>query len=164
MLKRRKKAPEGDPVLVKVHPLAIRWFHWINFPVLAIMVWSGILIFFASHKSGKITVFGHQIPDRLFAPGIPKWVPNWVLHPWHWDPKWTPFAPAIDGDTSENYMAFYNFKARLAEGMGWHLTFMWFFALNGLAYVLYLVISKEYRTVVPKLSSFKNAVLVALAR
>lgn len=32
----------------KKHPLAIRWFHWINFPVLAIMVWSGLLIYWAN--------------------------------------------------------------------------------------------------------------------
>ncbi len=30
------------------HPLAIRWFHWINFPVLAIMMWSGLLIYWAN--------------------------------------------------------------------------------------------------------------------
>lgn len=33
--------------LVKKHPLAIRWFHWINFPLLAVMIWSGILIYWA---------------------------------------------------------------------------------------------------------------------
>jgi thiosulfate reductase cytochrome b subunit len=33
--------------LVKKHPLAIRWFHWINFPLLAVMVWSGTLIYWA---------------------------------------------------------------------------------------------------------------------
>lgn len=32
----------------KKHPLAIRWFHWINFPILAIMVWSGLLIYWAN--------------------------------------------------------------------------------------------------------------------
>ncbi len=30
------------------HPLAIRWFHWINFPVLFIMIWSGLLIYWAN--------------------------------------------------------------------------------------------------------------------
>lgn len=30
------------------HPLAIRWFHWINFPVLAVMIWSGTLIYWAN--------------------------------------------------------------------------------------------------------------------
>jgi len=34
--------------IIKKHPLAIRWFHWINFPVLAIMVWSGMLIYWAN--------------------------------------------------------------------------------------------------------------------
>ncbi len=34
--------------LIKKHPLAIRWFHWVNFPVLALMVWSGWLIYWAN--------------------------------------------------------------------------------------------------------------------
>ena len=32
----------------KKHPLAIRWFHWINFPLLMIMIWSGMLIYWAN--------------------------------------------------------------------------------------------------------------------
>ena len=36
------------PKLYKKHPLAIRWFHWINFPVLMMMIWSGLLIYWAS--------------------------------------------------------------------------------------------------------------------
>ncbi len=39
------------------HPLAIRWFHWINFPVLTVMVWSGLLIYWAYHPY-KIEVGG----------------------------------------------------------------------------------------------------------
>jgi hypothetical protein len=34
--------------LVKKHPLAIRWFHWVNFPVLTLMIWSGFLIYWAN--------------------------------------------------------------------------------------------------------------------
>ena len=34
--------------VIKKHPLAIRWFHWINFPVIAVMVWSGLLIYWAN--------------------------------------------------------------------------------------------------------------------
>jgi len=34
--------------LEKKHPLAIRWFHWVNFPVLMLMIWSGILIYWAN--------------------------------------------------------------------------------------------------------------------
>jgi thiosulfate reductase cytochrome b subunit len=33
--------------LEKKHPLAIRWFHWINFPLLSLMIWSGLLIYWA---------------------------------------------------------------------------------------------------------------------
>jgi thiosulfate reductase cytochrome b subunit len=33
--------------LEKKHPLAIRWFHWLNFPLLAAMIWSGTLIYWA---------------------------------------------------------------------------------------------------------------------
>lgn len=34
--------------IVKKHHFAIRWFHWINFPILAIMIWSGLLIYWAN--------------------------------------------------------------------------------------------------------------------
>ena len=30
------------------HPLAIRWLHWINFPLLTLMIWSGMLIYWAN--------------------------------------------------------------------------------------------------------------------
>jgi len=32
----------------KKHPLAIRWLHWLNFPILGIMIWSGMLIYWAN--------------------------------------------------------------------------------------------------------------------
>ncbi len=31
------------------HPLAIRWFHWLNFPLLALMIWSGVMILWANN-------------------------------------------------------------------------------------------------------------------
>jgi thiosulfate reductase cytochrome b subunit len=34
--------------LARKHPLAIRWFHWLNFPLLALMIWSGVLIYWAN--------------------------------------------------------------------------------------------------------------------
>ena len=34
--------------LERKHPLAIRWFHWINFPLLALMIWSGAMIYWAN--------------------------------------------------------------------------------------------------------------------
>ncbi|MXV15806.1 cytochrome b/b6 domain-containing protein [Hufsiella ginkgonis] len=109
------------------HPLAIRWFHWVNFPVLTIMTWSGLLIYWAnSHYT--ITLFGHTF--YLFFPqGFYK-----ALH--------IPF--------------------RLAEGMAWHFMFMWGFSLNGLLYVLYTWVSGEWRHLLPKRNSFREAWLVVL--
>lgn len=34
--------------IIKKHSLATRWFHWVNFPLLAIMIWSGLLIYWAN--------------------------------------------------------------------------------------------------------------------
>lgn len=45
--------------IVKKHPLAIRWFHWINFPLLTIMIWSGLLIYWANDVYA-ITIAGKQ--------------------------------------------------------------------------------------------------------
>lgn len=55
--------------LVDKHPLAIRWFHWINFPVLTIMIWSGLLIYWANDVY-KITFNGKILiaffPDSFY--------------------------------------------------------------------------------------------------
>ena len=32
---------------IRKHPRAVRWMHWVNFPLLTIMVWSGLLIYWA---------------------------------------------------------------------------------------------------------------------
>jgi thiosulfate reductase cytochrome b subunit len=43
------------------HLVAIRWFHWINFPLLAMMIWSGILIYWAY---SPYQIFGiHIFPE-----------------------------------------------------------------------------------------------------
>ncbi|MEO6917356.1 MAG: cytochrome b/b6 domain-containing protein [Chitinophagaceae bacterium] len=34
--------------IIKKHPLYLRWFHWVNFPILGVMIWSGILIYWAN--------------------------------------------------------------------------------------------------------------------
>src|SRR3954470_13342979 len=86
------------------HPLAIRWFHWINFPLLAIMIWSGTLIYWANAVYIKL-------PQKWWN----------ALH----------------------------VSYRLAEGMAIHFFFMWLFAVNGLLYVLYTIISGEWRQLVP---------------
>jgi thiosulfate reductase cytochrome b subunit len=113
--------------IVKKHPLAIRWFHWLNFPLLAIMIWSGLLIYWANdvYKIG----FGDKTLLKFF--------PN------------------------SFYQAF-NIPFRLAEGMAYHFVFMWLFFINGLAYVLYTIISGEWKYLLPNRHSFKEAWQVLL--
>jgi thiosulfate reductase cytochrome b subunit len=109
------------------HPLAIRWFHWINFPVLAIMIWSGMLIYWANdvYRIG----IGHF---TLF----------------HFFPTW--------------FYKLFNIQFRLAEGMAWHFAFVWLFAINGVAYVTYTLVSGEWRYLVPNRRSFREAIQVTL--
>jgi thiosulfate reductase cytochrome b subunit len=113
--------------LEKKHPLAIRWFHWVNFPLLFLMIWSGLLIYWTNAVYrlglGSYTLFNF-FPDRFFEVlGIPY---------------------------------------RLAEGMSLHFFFMWFFAINGLLYVVYTFVSGEWRYLVPNRHSLREAIQVVL--
>ena len=47
-----------EPVARLKHPRAIRWLHWINFPLLAVMIWSGLRIYWA---------------ERVYAFGVGSW-------------------------------------------------------------------------------------------
>lgn len=40
--------PSQAPAAKPKHPLAIRWFHWLNFPILSLMIWSGLIIYWAN--------------------------------------------------------------------------------------------------------------------
>ena len=48
-------------VVIEKHSLAIRWFHWVNFPILSLMIWSGLWIYWANDVYrlgwGKTTLF-----------------------------------------------------------------------------------------------------------
>ena len=50
--------------LILKHLTAIRWFHWINFPLLALMIWSGFLIYWAYpiYHIGPV----HFFPEWMF--------------------------------------------------------------------------------------------------
>jgi len=108
------------------HPKAIRWMHWINAPVLGIMIWSGLMIYWAND------VYDVNLGVVSFH-----FFPNWFYKTLHLD-------------------------FRLAEGMAWHFTFMWFFALNGICYVLYTFISGEWRHLLPNRHTPREAWHVVL--
>ena len=113
--------------LEKKHPLAVRWLHWVNFPLLAIMIWSGILIYWANPVYG-IRAFGYEVFK---------------------------FFPA-------SFNEFLGLPFRLAEGLQLHFFFMWLFAINGVIYVIYTIVSGEWRALLPIPGSLKRAPLVAL--
>jgi thiosulfate reductase cytochrome b subunit len=56
-------------VLEKKHPRVIRWSHWLNVPLLAGMIWSGLLIYWANDVYrvgwGDVTLY-HLFPDGLY--------------------------------------------------------------------------------------------------
>jgi thiosulfate reductase cytochrome b subunit len=126
--------------LERKHPLAIRWMHWINFPVLLIMILSGMRIYW------NTTDNAHLHPHSVYRIGFGSYTvlrifpePVWnALHiPWH-----------------------------VTQGLGDHFFFMWIFAINGIAYVFYTILSGEWRLLAPRRESFGEAwqVLVAAAQ
>ncbi|RSK49904.1 cytochrome b/b6 domain-containing protein [Hymenobacter rigui] len=109
------------------HPLAIRWFHWINFPVLALMIWSGLWIYWANdvYRLG----WGNTTLLRFFP---------------------------------QSFYEAFDVPYKLARGMSWHFVLMWVFALNGLLYVVYTLVSGEWRELLPTRRSFAEAWQVVL--
>ena len=118
------------------HLLAIRWMHWINFPLLVVMIYSGLLIYWADSQHEGLNA------HRVYRVGLGGWTLFRLFPPW-----------------------FYNnlhLKFQLAKGLGYHFFFVWFFALNGIAYVLYTFFSGEWRELLPTRHSFVEAVEVTL--
>jgi thiosulfate reductase cytochrome b subunit len=111
--------------LYRKHSLAVRWMHWINFPLLFLMIWSGLLIYWADSDPRT----GHL--SAVYRVGIGHWT-LFRLFPQHW------------------YAAL-GMQYLVPNGLAFHFFFMWLFALNGLTYVTYLAFSGEWRTLVPPL-------------
>jgi len=72
------------------HPLAIRWFHWVNFPVLAVMIWSGTLIYWANDEYalhlGDLEFFKFYPPGFYKALNIPYRLADGMA--WHFAFMW----------------------------------------------------------------------------
>lgn len=118
---------DEKPERTKGHPRAVRWTHWLNIPFLSMMVWSGLLIYWAND------------PYRI---GIGDFTLVTLFPGWFYD------ALGIEG--------------RLAEGMSIHFAFMWLFALNGLVYVVALLVSGEWRELLPNKDTPREALQVVL--
>lgn len=134
--------------LEKKHPLAIRWLHWINFPLLFLMIWSGLLIYWANAVYG-IKIFGYEL--------------------FHFFPAWFYEIYKIDfwGYKIPDYLPAWSYEwmsipFRLADGLQMHFFLMWFFIVNGVLYVLYTAFSGEWRALLPVPGSLKRALQVTL--
>jgi thiosulfate reductase cytochrome b subunit len=128
---------EGAMITVEYkHSLATRWMHWLNFPLPFLMIYSGILIYWADSQHEGL--HAHQV----YRIGIGDWTLFRLF------PRW-----------------FYNslhLKFQLAQGLAYHFFFMWFFTLNGVAYVLFTVLSGEWRNLIPTRHSLARAIQVVL--
>ncbi len=122
--------------LVMKHPRAIRWMHWINFPLLTIMIWSGLLIYWAD------SVPPYQHAHQVYRVGIGSWTLFRFFPDWFWKLLDAPY--------------------QLTTGLGWHFLVMWIFAVNGIAYAIYLAVSGEWRILWPQKNSFRDAIQVVL--
>jgi thiosulfate reductase cytochrome b subunit len=122
--------------LERKHPLAIRWMHWVNFPVLFTMIWSGLLIYWNDSDNA------YQHPHAVYRVGVGSLTLVRLFPEWFWKAINAPY--------------------RVTEGLGYHFFFMWIFAINGVLYVTYLLISGEWRLLVPERRSIRDAIQVTL--
>jgi thiosulfate reductase cytochrome b subunit len=129
-------APAATIRLEKKHPLAIRWMHWVNFPVLFTMIWSGLLIYWNDSDNA------YQHPHAVYRVGLGSVTLVRLFPEWFWKAINAPY--------------------RVTEGLGYHFFFMWLFAINGLLYVTYLAWSGEWRLMVPDRKSVTEAIQVTL--
>jgi thiosulfate reductase cytochrome b subunit len=128
---------QGPTLRLEVkHPLALRWMHWVNFPVLFVMIWSGILIYW--NDSDNAYRHAHQV----YRIGVGHWTLVRLFPAWFYRVLPIPF--------------------HVTQGLGYHFFFMWVFALNGVAYVLYTAFSGEWRLVLPQKRSLQEAIQVTL--
>ncbi len=137
------QAKSGEPEqkeasirLERKHLLSIRWMHWVNFPVLFVMMWSGLLIYWNDSDSA------HRFDHRVYQLGIGHFTLFRFFPQWFYDLLHVPY--------------------HVTQGLGYHFTFMWIFGINGLLYVLYLWRSGEWRFMVPEKRSLTDAIRVTL--
>src|SRR5260221_10236704 len=53
--------------LERKHPRPVRWMHWLNVPLLVVMIWSGLLIYWAND------VYALRLGDVTFVKFFPDW-------------------------------------------------------------------------------------------
>ncbi len=134
-------AEDAEPerlVLEKKHPLAIRWMHWVNFPVLFTMIWSGLLIYWNDSDNA------YRHPHEVYRVGVGSLTLFRFFPAWFYSNRW------------------WDVRYKVTEGLGYHFFFMWLFAINGVLYVAYLLWSREWKFMLPTRASLREAIQVTL--
>ena len=98
--------------------------HWLNFPLLMIMMYSGMRIYWADLPGAVRDRYRRLATVRVLA---------------------------RRGEQCART------RARLAKGIAFHLTFGWFFVLNGVAYMVFLARKGEWRHIVPDVQGIRDA-------
>ena len=107
-----------------------------HFPVLFTMIWSGVLIYWNDSDN----VYHH--PHSVYRIGFGKWTLFRLFPDW--------------------FYTFLHVPYHVTQGRSYHFFFMWIFALNGVAWVLYTWLSGEWRFILPQRQSLREAFQVTL--
>lgn len=119
----------GERRAVLKHRRGSRWTHWINFPLLTIMIYSGLRIYWADLRNPVGVGVGEWHLFDLFPDSV-----NEAL----------------------------GLERKLARGLAFHLTFGWLFAINGLAYTVYTLVTREWKQLKPGKGALKDSIGVIL--
>lgn len=135
---------QSEHTVVRRHHILVRWTHWLNIPLLIGLILSGMSIYWASpvyqHKpdpnTGNFDYLG-DIGIWLCAhmPGLSQYSdpPNWIYNHFSLGP------------------------GMLAPALRLHWLFAYLFMLNGLLYLMGLLLGGEYRALLPRLTDLRDA-------
>jgi len=155
----RSKARSQDAGRYYRHRLPVRIMHWTNVVCLTVLFMSGLSIFNAhsalywgnSSYDGRPALFEIMSTDAPQASGGTSSGPRGMLRIGEHTFDTTGFLGVSRGpDGAFNQHAFPSWITipgyySLAHARQWHFFFAWLFVLNGLAYVLYAILSGHLR-------------------
>ncbi|MCJ2131014.1 cytochrome b/b6 domain-containing protein [Methylobacterium sp. E-045] len=132
------------------HPLVIRIAHWVNALTLLVLLMSGLQIFNA-HPAlywGKVSTFDTPLMSMASSEDDPPKGVTTVLGHAFDTTGFLGSSTGADGQPADRgFPSWLTLPSEqdLTGGRSWHFFFAWAFVLNGLAYLLYGVLSGQLR-------------------
>ena len=114
--------------VLEKHSAAIRWMHWINFPLLSLMILSGFMIYWADSIPGD-GLSGQAQMHRVYRIGFG--------------------SHTLIRLFPDSFYGILRLSHHFPQGIGMHALGMGLFTLNGVAYVVFLAISGQWRFILP---------------